>query len=88
MRKRNMLLEIKIYLLGWFIANFEPIQDMIDYLWGKLPLKWTKMKIIDYIYIGLGCQKCWTLWIGLFMIEPFSALLLSFIAYIQEKLLK
>lgn len=83
-----MILEIKIYLIAWIISNMEPLQDLIDYLWSKLPLKWTTKKIIDYIYIGLGCQKCWTLWIGLFMIEPFSALGLSFIAWVQEKLLE
>ena len=81
------MIYIKIYLIGWFLVNFEPLQDLIDYLWGKLPLKFTTKKIIDYIYIGLGCHKCFVLWIGLFMIEPFSALGLSFIAYIQEKLL-
>lgn len=83
-----MVLLIKIYLIGWFLSYFEPLQDLIDYLWSKIPLKWSKKKIIDYFYIGLGCQKCLTLWIGLFYLEPFMALLLSFIAFIQEKLLK
>jgi hypothetical protein len=83
-----MDLYIKIYLIGWILSAFEPLQDGIDYLWGKLPLKLTSIKIIDYIYVGLGCHKCLTLYIGLFMIEPFSALLLSFVAYIQEKIIK
>jgi hypothetical protein len=83
-----MNIEIKIYLIAWLLSHFEPLQDSIDYLWGLMPLKLTKMKVIDYIYIGLGCQKCLTLWIGLFFLEPFTALLLSFIAFIQEKLLK
>lgn len=80
-----MILELKIYLIGWILANFEPLQDVIDYLWGFIPLSVAKYKVIDYIYVGLGCQKCLTLWIGLFFLEPFTALLLSFIAFIQEK---
>lgn len=83
-----MILELKIYLLGWFIANFEPLQDVIDYLWGFIPLKFSKYKVVDYIYVGLGCHKCLSFWIGLFFLEPFTALLLSFIAYIQEKIVK
>lgn len=83
-----MILELKIYLLGWFIANFEPLQDVIDYLWGFIPLKFSKYKVVDYIYVLLGCHKCLTLWIGLLFLEPFTALLLSFIAFIQEELLK
>lgn len=80
------MLLVKIYLIGWFLSKFEPLQDLIDYFWSKLPLRFTMNRIIDYFYVGLGCQKCLTLWIGLSMVEPFSALGLSFIAWIQEKL--
>jgi hypothetical protein len=80
---------IFIYLIAWFLANFEPLQDLIDYLWDKLPSRLTSIKIIDYIYIGLGCQKCLVLYICLITTgDIYMSLLLSFIAYIQEKIIK
>jgi hypothetical protein len=79
---------IEIYLISWFISNFEPLQWVIDQLWSKIPLKWSKNRFLDWFYIGLGCHKCLSLWLGLIFLNPWEALLLSFIAYVQQKIIK
>ena len=85
----DYILYIQIYLVVWFITNFEPLNDLIDNMWNKLPTKITDYKLVDYLYIGIGCQKCLTLWITLLMTgNIFISLFLSMIADIHKKITK
>ena len=83
------MIYIKIYLLGWFITNFEPIQDLLNMLFKKLfkklpcNLKRTYFYLIDSIFTTLGCQKCMSFWLGFIFIDFYSGILLSFISMIQ-----
>lgn len=75
-----MILLLKIYLISWFISEFEPIQDLFDYLFGLLPENVMSYKIMDYLYTSVGCIKCLCLWITLCMTgNIFYAIGLSYI---------
>jgi hypothetical protein len=83
------MIYIQIYLLVWFWCSFEPLTDLIDYLWHKLPQNITKYKLVDYLYILLSCQKCLTFWTTIILTgNIFGAIFLSMIADIQKKLTK
>lgn len=84
-----MILEIKIYIIAWFIVNFDPLKDLIDYIWKLIPIGISSNRLVDYIYIGLGCQKCFTLYLSLIVTgDIYTSILLSFIAFLQEKIIK
>lgn len=75
---------ILIYLLCWFFTNFEPIQELVDYLFGKLKHNY----FINAIWTILGCQYCLTLWITLILTGSITvALIASIIAQIHKSLI-
>ena len=85
----DYILYIQIYLLVWFWCSFEPLTDLIDYLWDKLPSNITRYKVVDYLYILLGCTKCLTLWVTLLITgNIFIAIFLAMLADIQKKITK
>ena len=58
----DYILLTKILLGVWFWCKFEPIQDGIDLMWGKIPEKLSSNYFVDHIYVALGCMKCLSLW--------------------------
>lgn len=83
------MIYIQIYLIIWFLTNFEPLTDLIDYLWDKLPSNITRYKAIDYLYILIGCSRCLSLWVTLLLTgNIFIAIFLSMIADIHKKINK
>ena len=85
----DYILYLQIYLIVWFLTNFEPLTEMIDNLWNKLPSKVTKLKVVDYLYIGIGCQKCLTLWVTLLITgNIFLAIFMAMLADIHKKITK
>ena len=83
----DYILYIQIYLLVWFWCSFEPLTDLIDYLWDKLPSNITRYKVVDYLYILLGCQKCLNFWVTLLITgNIFIAIFLAMLADIQKKI--
>lgn len=82
-----LILCIKIFLVSWFIVKFEPLQMFINWIWKRLPTRISGMSLIDFIYVGLSCIKCLSLWITLCItLNPFMALGLAFISSIYEKI--
>lgn len=85
----DYILYIQIYLLVWLWCNFEPLTDLIDYLWEKLPSNITRYKVVDYLYIGIGCTRCLCLYVTLLLTgNIFIAIFLAMLADIQKKITK
>jgi hypothetical protein len=79
----TLILLTKIYLVAWFISKFQPLQDLFDYLFHLVPEKYQHYKLFDYIYTGVGCPKCLSLWITLIItLNPFLAIGLSYVAHL------
>lgn len=80
---------IKIYLIVWLWCSFEPLSELIDNLWNKLPSNVTKWRLVDYLYIGIGCSRCLCFWVTLILTgNIFMAIFLSMIADIHKKITK
>ena len=69
-----------LYAIAWFFTNFEPLQNKIDQLFSK-----STNKYLELIWDVLGCQKCLTLWLILFItLNPLYALYGSMIAQLHN----
>jgi len=80
--KLEMIYIIKPILLAWFIANFEPGQQLIDKVYKHLP------KRVGFTRTYLECFKCLSFWITLIMTgDIYIAILYSIIAYIYTRLI-
>ena len=78
-----MIILLKIFLATWFFTEFDPLQDFINNTFEKIKSN----KIIDSIHILLGCHKCLSFWITLFItFNIWYALGVSFIAAIIQKI--
>lgn len=71
------ILILKSFLLGWFLAFFEPLQDSLN--------KWVKPHIpkwLSYITKSLSCITCLSFWSGIIVFQDFfigsGAALLAF----------
>ena len=81
----DLLIIIKGFLLGWLIANFEPIQYLIKkYIKPKLGCGF----IWEYIAQGLSCNKCLGFWITLISFcAPYEAIAVALLAFVFEKIM-
>lgn len=72
---------IKGFLLGWFLANFEPLQSfLIKYV--KPHIKWS------YLNSALSCHKCIGFWITLIAFQDFySASAVALLAFVFDKII-
>lgn len=85
----DYILYIQIYLAVWLFTNFEPLTDLIDNLWDKLPPNITRYRAVDYLYILIGCSRCLSLWVTLLLTgNIFMAIFLSMVADLHKKLIK
>ena len=85
----DYILYLQIYLIVWFLTNFEPLTELIDNLWNKLPSNVTKWRLVDYLYIGIGCSRCLCLYVTFILTgNIFMAIFLSMIADIHKKITK
>jgi hypothetical protein len=69
---------LTFYGLIWLFTRLEPLQQYIDNLFMMLAERLADYRIwiiLDYIYTALQCQRCLTLWIGMFLGIPFFQLL-------------
>jgi hypothetical protein len=70
---------ILIISMAWWLVNFEPLQLAIDGLFTKLPVD----SLTAFMHAALGCWKCWSFWLTIFITVDFSlacfAALLTFI---------
>jgi len=68
---------IKVCLIGWFISNFEPLQNFL------IKNKLFKIKIMQIPKKILQCFKCISFWIALIYTQDvYTAIICSIIAYI------
>ena len=80
-----MELYIKTYLVCWFFAAFEPIQEGIDLVFERLP----KNVLANSFWQLLGCQYCLTFWLAFGITRNVVvALALSAIAQVHSKIIK
>ena len=75
-------MEILLYTaLAWFLTNFEPLQDLIDLVFTKVPLN----RFTIYLHNGLGCPKCMGFWATWAVSGEFlTACLVSLLSYIVD----
>jgi len=78
------MIYIYLYTIAWFITNFEPLQTKLDLIFAK-----TSNKYLELIWDVLGCQKCLSLWLILFItFNPLGAMIGAMIAQLHMKLIK
>jgi hypothetical protein len=81
---------LTFYGLIWLFTHFEPLQEYIDIIFMGLAERFADARfwmILDYVYTALQCQRCLTLWIGMFIGIPFFTLLpLVMIASIHQRI--
>jgi len=78
---------IKGLLVGWFIANYGPLQDFFE--------KWVKPFVYSgYVSNGLSCLKCLSFWstiiLGLVMTDTlhiYDAIAAAAIAYTYDRII-
>lgn len=79
-----LLILIKIYLFCWIFTEFEPLQNLINHLFLRLPTNY----VLDYIWIGMSCLKCMCLWITLIVTHSvIFALAMSMVAQLHGKII-
>lgn len=79
-----MFIYLKIYLICWFITNFEPISDPIDRFFLN-----KRNSFMMLVYDVITCFKCLVFWSALIITyDFFSAVLLSLLAQIHTKIIK
>jgi hypothetical protein len=87
-----ILLTIKIWLVCWFITEFEPIQERFDKIfpWLEAGTKdKSALKLLDGLYIISGCFKCLSFWSVLAITcNPFLAIAASMAGQAFSKLFK
>jgi hypothetical protein len=59
---------ILIISMAWWLVNFEPLQLAIDALFNKLPVD----NLTVFTHAALGCWKCWSFWLTIFITLDFS----------------
>ena len=72
-------MEILFYTaLAWFLTTFEPLQDLLDYLFSKVPLN----RLTIYLHAAGGCPQCVGFWVTWFLSGQFLvACLVSLLSY-------
>lgn len=85
------LLIFKLFLLGWFISEFSPIQDLFN-LYIKPILQpnneesWINL-VKSYLQSSVSCHKCLSFWIALIVTQDvFTAIAASFLASVFQRL--
>lgn len=70
------------FLIAWFIAHFEPGQQVIDWVYKYIPEKLQSTR--QY----LGCFKCLSFWITLcYTFNPLIAIAFSMLAYTYTRIM-
>jgi hypothetical protein len=59
---------ILIISMAWWLVNFEPLQLAIDAIFNKLPVD----NLTVFTHAALGCWKCWSFWLTIFITLDFS----------------
>lgn len=78
----TLTLLIKGLLLGWFLVDFQPLQELIRRMNNKISDKYF---IVMYLKGSLSCQKCLTFWITLGLTgNIFIAILAAFIVKVLK----
>jgi hypothetical protein len=79
----NLFIIIKGFLLAWFIADFQPLQDFLKGIKDKISDKYI---LIFYLKTAVSCQKCLALWLTLTISgDLYISLLTSFITYLYDR---
>lgn len=69
-------------LYAWFLANFEPLQNKIDFIFKYIP------NYLQFTRLYFSCFKCISFWLTLFMTGSFTtAILFSLIAYTYDRII-
>ena len=72
---------IKGFLIGWLIANFEPLQQILN-KYVRPHIKWL------YVSSALSCHKCLGLWYTLIAFQDiYSAIAVALLAFVFEKII-
>ena len=87
----TIILLTKLFLIGWFITEFQPLQSLLDIIASKLYFLSNNQyyrTIIDSLFVVTGCLKCILFWLTLIVtLSPLHAILLSFIGYTYKQII-
>lgn len=74
------------FLLGWILAYFEPLQELIRIITKRLSDKYF---VVFYLKTAVSCFKCLSFWSTLILTTNlYYAIAASFFAFLTTKLLK
>ena len=77
---------LKAFLLGWFIAHFEPIQEVLKPIRKRINDKYF---VLWYFKNALACHKCLSFWTGLAISgNIYIAIAASLMAFIFDRTTK
>lgn len=83
-----MILIIKIFLLGWFISRFSPIQWILEGIENNFHAKRHFIHMTFFLIREMtSCGKCSAFWVGLVIGGLWPALIASFLSFWYDKLL-
>lgn len=78
-----LILIIKAFLLGWLLANFEPLQEALKPLKAKTSDKYFS---VFYLKTAVSCHKCLAFYSGLILSGSiFIAAGAALAAYLYER---
>ena len=73
---------IKGFLIGWFLSDFQPIQDILLKYKNKISDKYI---LIFYLKTAVSCHKCLSFWMTLIMTgNIWIAFASGFLAYVWD----
>jgi len=81
---------LNIIIISLFITRFEPLQDLLEYIFTTLLKSDNKVVnfVYDNLYIILSCSKCFSFWLSLLLtLNIFTAMLISLCVIILNKLI-
>lgn len=80
------MIEIKLFILTWFIVHFEPLNNILNYLYG-LKFKKPISLLIKFILKITNCMMCCSFWMSLlFTQDIYIASLMAFIGFWYERI--
>lgn len=81
---------LEIFLICWFITEYEPIQDLLYTKFSQIETNspWKKV-VFDNLYILLSCKKCLGFTLTLLVtMNIFTAIIVSMLGQIYDLKIK
>lgn len=81
-----LIIILKAFLLGFFLAHFEPLQEALKPVKKRMKDKYF---LVFYLKTSMSCHKCLAFWSGLIMSgNLYFAIAASLIAFVFDKMIE